>query len=484
MPGAASNSIRLHFGAITWAAALSLAIKITLALTTYGTNDVYTFERFSLWARYLGGEVYKTRWDSINVFNHPPFMVHVLTALNLAAEATGIPFQFWLRLPGILADVGTLYLTILILGNRISERPARRGLVMLAIAPAGILMSGFHGNTDGIMIFFVMLCVYLLDRGRSGSWAGVAYAMALSIKVVPVILAPAILLYLGTTRRRLRFAAEATVTFLLCSSPFIFQTPHQIAANILSYRGLYGMWGLARILWQLQRVPVIGDLNVLYAGLGTLATLVVVLMLSWIMNRQVQPPPLFSQVGMIFLVFLCLTSGFGIQYLAWLTPWVVELGVMPAAVLYLSNGAFMLLVYNLWSQGPPWFLADSNRAGVGWDEHLDYFQYVAWISVVVVAIVAWRRITGARTAGAAWRGRTAWLAAAAVLLSGVLIDRSSIPLEKRGADDLAEIRASYHLRLATILYERGRYADAVKVAKMAAAIDPAFEAKRDSARQR
>ncbi|MFN8644651.1 MAG: hypothetical protein U0802_24415 [Candidatus Binatia bacterium] len=42
------------------------------------------------------------------LFNHPPFMIHFLRALSALARWTGAPFPFCLRLPGILADVGTV----------------------------------------------------------------------------------------------------------------------------------------------------------------------------------------------------------------------------------------------------------------------------------------------------------------------------------------------------------------------------------------
>jgi hypothetical protein len=42
-------------------AAIAFLAKLWLALKTYGTNDVYTYERFGLWSQYLGAELYKLR---------------------------------------------------------------------------------------------------------------------------------------------------------------------------------------------------------------------------------------------------------------------------------------------------------------------------------------------------------------------------------------------------------------------------------------
>ena len=48
-------------------------------------------------------------------------------------------------------------------------------VLLLAVAPISIMVSGFHGNTDPLMVFLVLLSVYLLEARRSTWRAGVAY---------------------------------------------------------------------------------------------------------------------------------------------------------------------------------------------------------------------------------------------------------------------------------------------------------------------
>src|ERR1700679_2804312 len=86
--------------AIVAAAAVAFILKILLALSTYGTNDVYAWERFARWSALFGSRLYTI--DA--AFNHPPSMIHVLAAMMWLAKTTGIAFPFWLRLPAILAD--------------------------------------------------------------------------------------------------------------------------------------------------------------------------------------------------------------------------------------------------------------------------------------------------------------------------------------------------------------------------------------------
>jgi len=98
-------------------ASVAFFLKIAIALRTYGTNDVFAYERFLHWSRYLGVGLYRAAWD----FNHPPFMLHVLRGMGWLAQTSGVAFPFWLRLPGIVADPITLWLVWKTLGPRTQE---------------------------------------------------------------------------------------------------------------------------------------------------------------------------------------------------------------------------------------------------------------------------------------------------------------------------------------------------------------------------
>src|SRR5436309_3049453 len=141
---------------IAAAAGVAFLFKITIALTTLGTNDVLTWQEFLRSSRELAGiDLYHrvTPFDGDRpfLFNHPPFMIHVLRLMGLLVTVTGLPFPFWIRMPAILADAGSLWLTwkILSLGSGAPRRPV--SLALMAICPASILISGFHGNTDPVM---------------------------------------------------------------------------------------------------------------------------------------------------------------------------------------------------------------------------------------------------------------------------------------------------------------------------------------------
>ena len=107
-------------------AVLAFLVKTVLALRTFGSSDVYYYERFLIWSQYLGVDVYRVPWDwNRTPFMHPPFVLHVLGVLSWIAQTTGMTFAFWLRVPGILADSVTLWLVWKLVGGRVQE-PAIR----------------------------------------------------------------------------------------------------------------------------------------------------------------------------------------------------------------------------------------------------------------------------------------------------------------------------------------------------------------------
>ncbi len=86
-------------------------IKLYLALTTEGSADVIGYADCLAKIREFGGiGAYYVRGPFNNPFNNPPFIICNLKAVDFLARATGLPFGFWLRLPSILADIGSLFI--------------------------------------------------------------------------------------------------------------------------------------------------------------------------------------------------------------------------------------------------------------------------------------------------------------------------------------------------------------------------------------
>jgi hypothetical protein len=357
--------------AVLWTALAALALKLVLASTTYGTNDVRAFWYFLQEYRGSGAALLYARESE---FNHPPFVIRWLLGLRWLKEVTGFPPWFWVRLPAILADFGSVWLVARLLGFRTASPAARPqaliGLLLVAAAPVSVMISGFHGNNDPVMIFFVLLSVVLLERPGPAWLAGVAMGMGVNLKVVPLVFWPAVFLWLPTWRKRIEYFGAAIAVIVLASAPVLFEAPALVARKVLGYSSLYGQWGISRIL---VSFPGLAPISHAFESWGRIFLVLSLVALSVWMNRGPARPPLFRQLGVLTFAFLTFTPGFGPQYLAWLVPWIAGIGVGTALAWWLSSAAFLLLVYTFWCQGVPFEQGDPNWLSAGfWSRGLPW----------------------------------------------------------------------------------------------------------------
>lgn len=449
-------------------AAIAFLVKLFLAIKTYGTNDVYTYERFGLWSRYFGADLYNIAPD----LNHPPSMLHALSFLVWLSEHTTVPFQFWIRIPCILADAGSVWMLCRILGGRVAERPVFIAVLLIAAAPTAILISGFHGNTDPVMIFFVLAAVWLLGTEGKTSAAGAAFGLAMCVKIVPAILIPALFLYLPDLRKRILFFVTAAAVAVAAWSPYIEQKPAAIVHQVFGYKSSYGLWGFSWLFRQIgDSWPRFHWLNDGFHKTGTPLLLGAIVTISLWTSKAKPQQSLYSRVGLIFMLFFALTTGFAVQYLAWLTPWLAELGIIPVAFYLLTGGVFLLVVYNYWCLGMPWYLAIAYP----WF-HLQYFQALCWLAVLLMIYAAWRRIRRGDTLrlGSALRLKVAAGLAVVLLIYPAIVKmrRDTLGNSPVYAHDIVvATEADYTHNLASLLERDGRRAEASALETKASQMD-------------
>jgi len=327
---------------------ITTLVKFLLAAVTIGTNDVATWRSFAHNAMMCGRCAYQFAGPYGDPFNHPPFIIHFLKLLGMSSAAW---FPFLIRLPAILADIGTVLVV-----TRLIPGISTRLIVLLALNPVSILVSGFHGNTDPLMIFFVVLAVYLLKIEQI-KWAGAAFGMAINIKIVPLLMVPAILVYIWyrkSLRGVLLFVCIAAVVVLALSVPYILSNPLAILKATLGYRGLYGRWGISLILAGFP-ISEVGH-EIAYRVLQLLVIALALVLAVYLNRRKID---LTYQIGLIFFLLFLLTPAHALQYLAWPVPFILALGFWWSLAYYASAGLYLFLTYNFWSQGQ-WYFADSH----------------------------------------------------------------------------------------------------------------------------
>jgi len=368
-------------------ATVSFLLKCTIAWWTYGTNDVRYWETFTKTRAEAGGmELYYR----VHIFNHPPFMIHWLEFLDLLKVLTGLSFPFLLRMPAILADFGSVILVGRLLGPRLRQATVRRAWYLLAAAPPSFLISGFHGNTDSMMVFFVLLCIWLLVERYPAWLAGLAWGMSMNIKVVPILLAPVLFLWLPGWKKKPLFFLAAGGFWLFASLPFIARDPFFILYRFFTYGSGYGHWGLSRLTaWMPGEYRWV---DWLFEDWGKYVMFGFIGLVAVVMNRRPAKPALFDQCGVAFLLFLVLTPGFGVQYLAWGVPWAPTVGMGATSAFYAGSFLFPLFVYIYWSIEYPLYLATADRMG-DWApiDILQCLEFACWLTAVYLLVLLVRQ---------------------------------------------------------------------------------------------
>jgi len=384
---------RHWLAAILIAAALSFVGKVTIASRTFGATDALLWEANLQQLReagplslYENGTVLRTDDGTFyhsEVFNHPPFMIRLLSLGGWLSRQTQMPLRFWLRVACAVADLAS---TMLILGimsrSQLPSFPV--ALFLVAASPISLLISGFHGNTDPIMIALLLLAVYLAHGGDSWQ-AGAALGLAAGIKIVPMLFAPALALSLPG-RKRAAFVACAIGVFFAGSLPLVIDHPRLIWSHVFGYTPQTGIWGISRFVAAFGTQAQAQT----YAHFAKGTLLLVLGAVSLWLNLRKPQSPIVLQCGLLAFVLVSLTPGFGVQYLAWLAPWACLLNARQAAAWHGIGGLFLTWYYTRAAHGFPWYLANSAATQV-WSGSLIFVGLLCWLVIGWLTFTMWRQ---------------------------------------------------------------------------------------------
>lgn len=121
-----------------------------------------------------------------------------------------------LRLLVIAVEAGTIVLLIRLLNG--SGRPATSAL-WYALNPLVILELSGNVHLEAFMIFFLLLAIYLLSKGRA-AWSSMAWVASIGIKLMPILLLPTWISLVGRWRSIRLYALVAAGLCLLCIPVF------------------------------------------------------------------------------------------------------------------------------------------------------------------------------------------------------------------------------------------------------------------------
>lgn len=385
------------------AGVLAFVLKVVVAFRTFGTGDIGRWQLFADGVRSAGPVgVYGLTWPG-SLYNHPPVIGYFLELVN-GVRHLGPGVGTSIRIAASAADVVSAVLVFELLRRRGALRVAAASGVLVAVSPVLFTVSGFHGNTDTIFTMLTLLSLWLLADLEAPVLAGAAMALALGVKIVPVVAVPALLVYAALRSRSTfwRFAAAGAGVFVVTWGPALVLQGRNVLADVIFYKGSdLRQWGLVQIgHW-------LGDpfwVSVL-VGPGRFVVLVLCCAVPAVFVWR-RPELLSAAVGLSLASFLLLSPAFGVQYAAWPVAGAYLVSFAPATLYNAAAGTMLFVIYDRWSGGLPW-----NRANAsGFTDSEVAIGIAAWCALLLVVVTAgWkmaaavRRPTPTRPTGAAQR---------------------------------------------------------------------------------
>jgi hypothetical protein len=355
-------------GMIVLAALVAAILKIGIALLTLGTNDVIAFYQF---AKALETHGLTWTYEHSALFNHPPLVGYFLQGLAWVDHQpffgqNGLAFPFLLRFPGIVADFIVVLLVLFIVRECPQLRPPRWALILFAASPVSIMIAGFHGNIDPILVLFLFLAAILAVRDRP-FWCGLLLAISCQVKIIPLLLLPVFFFYWMERRQWRLFAGSFLASSLLfCAEPLL-RSPGMFAKNVLSYGSFWGIWGLTYGLrmtgpQEFSKVNFLNLSGTQNAIMLALKVLVIcgILLVAW-RRRKLANPALFATLGYAWMIFFVLSPGVAAQYLVWLGPFILLLSPNFYGFLVAGSSIFLFALYTITSGGFPWYFAHASN---------------------------------------------------------------------------------------------------------------------------
>ena len=356
-------------------ALVATTLKLAIAYNTIGTNDAVFFYGF---AKVLNEHGLEWTYAHSRYFNHPPLTAYFLRSIFLLTEQHwcqdfGIHFPFLLRLPGIVADF--LVVVVLLQLRKIDILIPTWALALFAFSPVSLMVSGFHGNTDPVMVLFLVCAVWMCLQNQP-ALAGLFFALSCQIKIVPLLLLPAfVFFWFSQNRIRAFLITGGATTALLWIQPLL-NFPVLFAKNVLAYGSYWGIWGFTFLfratgLPQFSRLSFF-DLEPAQNVIVTVLKLIIVVAAVWLAwkNRKTHGRAFVESLACTWLVFFVFAPGVCPQYLIWLAPFILILSPTLYSYLLVASSTFLFEFYNITSGGLPWSVAlamdDSKQHWTAW----------------------------------------------------------------------------------------------------------------------
>lgn len=319
-------------------------VRMIIAATTLGTNDSETW-----W--YLGNHIGQVglleSYPGEYRMNHPP--IPVLYAMVIAKVGNPRVFLFFMKLPAILADAASALLVAWIWSRRGDRNRSMLAAAAIAFSPIAILISGYHCNTDNIYGLFSLLAFFCIQEFGNFLLAGLCLGAAINVKLIPILLLPAIYSFCHNWRdfRRLTLGLAITAIPFI---PLLFVL-QAVRENMINYLPPISRWGIPYFFAEAQSVERFHDfaksMVEFYPSAGKQLILLVaglIALVSWLKRDWTA-----YEIGLaVLLVFLVLAPGFSVQHLTMILPLFAAVSISRTWLFSITGGLFLFLIYWAW----------------------------------------------------------------------------------------------------------------------------------------
>jgi len=263
--------------------------------------------------------------------NWPPVWMQLIFGLDRIAKAVGISTVLAIQLFLVAAELGVIVATYdLLLAIGCSRAKARWTLLIgIALNPICVLLVCQHGNFDVLVGLLVLLFVSALLRWNRGGpiedwflacfWLGLGVA----VKVVPIVLAPLLLVGVRRLSHAARFLGAAAISGPAAYGVSVIYvlSPAAIREKVIGYRSLPWRFGFTYLLRVFHLERWIGAYSVLFVG-ALLACMAIVGMSA--VRRVTVPDRNLIYGALLLLAFIPFAGpGYGPQYIYWFWPLVL-----------------------------------------------------------------------------------------------------------------------------------------------------------------
>lgn len=289
------KEVKIPFSAVV-ILAFCLRIFVTLVFLTSKSNDLYSF--------YLHGQYLFEKNPEYPV-DYFPFISY-LGLLAVYIKDYLHPFIF-LKIVFTLFDVAILFPIYFL------SKKNRQTALIYALNPISIIVINIHGQMESIPLFFFLsgLVFFLKNRILTSI---ISLSFGIYTKQWPLLF---IIPVLKKTKKKFLLVGLALFPILLTVFHTLFFPISliDIFTRIKNYRGIFGAWGLSKIVDYLAEY----NLNPIIKLLMKRVFLLGFLVFSYVWNEK----NILKNILQIMLFFFVFTPTFGIQWLTWLVPFII-----------------------------------------------------------------------------------------------------------------------------------------------------------------